>query len=111
MAAASGFPYVDVKSLKVECIMVAVDENDQPIAAVAAHRILESYVWMDQAQHPAVKFAALRDLQPAMVQELRMKGWDEINAFLPPTLLQTFGRRLERSFRWVRNWPSFALRF
>jgi len=111
MAEASGFPYIDPQSLKVEIVMVAVDDKDKPVAAAAAHRIVEIYAWMDQDQHPALKLAELRDLQPAMVRELRAKGYAEAKAFIPPSICVSFGRRLERSFRWVKNWPSFALRF
>lgn len=111
MAAASGFPYVDPKSLKVECVIVVVDDSDTPIAACAAHRIIELYGWFDHAQLPMVKLAALRHMHGAMARELREEGYNEASAFLPPTICERFGRRLERTFSWTRNWPSWAIHF
>ena len=111
MAEASGFPYVDPRGLKVESVIVVADENDQPVMAVAAHRIIELYGWFDVALSPIEKLTALRMAHGAMARELRQLGYNEANAFLPPTICKRFGRRLMRTFGWVENWLSFAVRF
>lgn len=111
IAETSTFPYVDLQSIKVEAVYVAEDEDGNIIAATAAHRIIEIYGWVAKEHHPAVKLAALEALHDAMGRELRQRGYDEANAFLPPVIAKQFGRRLERSFGWVRNWASWALKF
>ena len=99
----SGFPYIEA----IEVYVVA-DEDDQPVMACAPHQIVELYLWVDGAQHPAMRLHALRLLHDAMIPALKAQGIDEVNAFLPPEIERKFGRRLMRSFGWVRNWVSFA---
>ncbi len=107
MAEASGFPYIDPTSDKIEALMVVVDEFDVPVAACAAERIVQLYLWCED-QHPAAKMRALRMLHQEMAPALKAKGYDECNGFFPPQLAASFGRRLERSFGWVRNWTSWC---
>jgi hypothetical protein len=111
MAEASGFPYVYPRGLKVEAVVVAVDETDQLIGAAMAHRLVEIYVLVDKAKHPAESMAALQALDAAMIRELRVKGYDSAECFLPPSIFKIFGRRLRRSFGWVENWPSLCKHF
>lgn len=106
-AKASGYPY---PSNVGDCVCV-VDENDQPIAACSPNMIVELYLWADPDQHPAAKLAAIRALHDSMIPMLRVEGISEVNAFLPPEIAAKFGRRLERTFGWVKNWQSWAKRF
>lgn len=110
MARPTGFPYCAPDGPMVEECMVAVDVNDQPVAAVAAERILQVYGWLRQDMHPAAKMAAIRALHARLAPALLERGYSEVNAFLPPTVCERFGRRLERSFGWVKNWASWAVR-
>jgi hypothetical protein len=110
MAQDSGFPYCAPDGPMVEECMVAVDGDDLPVAAVAAERILQVYGWLRQDIHPAAKMAAIRALHDRLAPALVERGYLEVNAFLPPTICQQFGRRLERSFGWVKNWASWAVR-
>lgn len=102
-AEASGFPYIEPVGATV-----VVDDEDRPIMACAPRRIIELYLWADSCQNPAVKLHAIRLLHDAMTPEMKRLGFDEVNAFLPPSIAEKFGRRLARTFGWVRNWPSFC---
>ena len=111
MAADSGYPYPAPEDAAIEAVHVVVDENDQPVMAAAAKRIIELYLWAGAFDHPAAKLHAVRLLHESMAAELQARGYSEANAFLPPAIARKFGRRLERSFGWVRNWASWAKRF
>lgn len=102
-AAASGFPYIE----PVDAVVV-VDEDDRPIMACAPRQIIELYLWADAGHAPPVKLHALRLLHDSMTPEMKRRGFGEVNAFIPPSIAEQFGRRLARSFGWVRNWPSFC---
>jgi hypothetical protein len=108
----SGFAYdfPDMRGQQIETIQVAVDENDQPVAAVAVERILQIYLFMGDA-HPAAKLRVIRDLHHATSRALILNGYHDANAFLPPAIADRFGRRLMKTFGWVRNWPSFCRKF
>lgn len=107
----SGFEYTFPNFDRMEGALVLTDENDIPLAAVAAERIVQLYLWMDENLHPAAKLRIIRELHQNMTTVLCSKGYHEANAFLPPGLEKSFGRRLMKTFQWVRNWPSFARSF
>jgi len=99
----SGFPYIEPSEA-----WVVADEDDAPVMACAPQQIVELYLWVDRVQHPATRLHALRLLHDAMIPDLKARGIGEVNAFLPPQIDRKFGRRLMRTFGWVRNWASFA---
>jgi hypothetical protein len=109
MAEASGFPYPD--PLKLEAIRVVADDEDRPIMAAGAERLIQAYLWCGDFQRPHAKVFALRLLEEEMIAALRAKGYTSIEAYLPPTVEKQFSRRLERTFGFVRNWPSWNRRF
>lgn len=102
-AKASGFPYIQ----PIEA-MVVVDDEDHPIMACAPNAIIELYLWADPNQHPAAKLYALRMLHETMTPWIKGQGYSEVNAFLPPEIEGKFGRRLMRTFGWVRNFTSYC---
>lgn len=115
MAEAARYPYPNLSDSMIECVYVVVDDDDQPVMACAAERIVQLYLFAPTVAksatvHPAAKLHALRLLHDAMAPELRANGYTEVNAFLPPTIAAKFGRRLMRSFGWVKNWPSWCRR-
>lgn len=112
MAAASGFPYPDLRGPLIEAVMVVADaETDRPLMAFAAKRILEGYLYAGEFKRPLAKLHAINLLHQAMPEVLRAKGYDEINAFLPLRICARFKQRLVKLFRWSENWPSLARRF
>lgn len=104
---ASGFPYPDLNSPLIECIQVVVDDSDTPVAAYIAERIVQSYVLI-QPMAPHAKLHVLRVLHTDIPIILKTFGYTWVEAYIPPELVKRFGRRLERSFGWVRSWPSWT---
>ena len=111
MAKASGFPYESPESPLVEKCLVVVDDEGNVIAATAAKRILELYFWKGEGLSPAASKSVISSLHQAMSVKLRDLGYNSVNVFLAPSICERFGRRLERSYGWVRNWNSWAKGF
>lgn len=111
MAEASGYPYPDVSRETLECIRVVADDDDQPVMAAAAERLLQIYLWCGEFELPHAKMYALRLLHEDMASRLRDLGYHSAEAYIPPTLAEKFSKRLEKSFGWIRNWPSWTKHF
>lgn len=111
MGKLSGFPYLNPTGSMVEACMVAVDELDRPVVAVAAERIVQLYGWFEPSLDPVAKLAVIREMHAALGAELSRRGYESAEAFLPPSICEKFGRRLERSFGWVQNWRSWCFKF
>lgn len=111
IAVKSGFPYPNLDHPHIEAVEVATDSEGHIIMACAAKRLVELYLYVDQDRSSAVKMSAIRQLHQGMAEKLRAKGYDSAEIFIPPAIEKSFGRRLIRSFQWVRNWPSFCKRF
>ena len=109
----SGYAYTfpDLRGPLMESVLVAVDESDIPVAAIAAERIVQAYLLMDEGLHPAAKMRVIRLFHEQLAVELRAKHYKSLEAFLPPSIAESFGRRLMRSFGWVKAWPSFSRSF
>ncbi len=109
----SGFAYdfPDLRGPNMECVLVAVDDNDVPIGAIAAERIVQAYLFLDEVMHPAAKMRIIRQFHEQLAIQLRAKNYHSLEAFLPPPIAESFGKRLMRSFGWVRAWPSFSRSF
>ena len=100
----------DLTGPLMESAIVVEDDAGNLVAACAAERIVQLYLFKGDAA-PAETLAAIRMLHGEMAEELRQKGYGEANAFLPPQVEKSFGRRLIRTFGWVRNWASFCIHF
>ena len=111
MAARSGWEYLDLRGPHMEACVVVVDAQDKPVMAAAAQRIVQLFLWAPAEGRPASKLAAIRLLHGAMATELSKLGYHQADAFLPPAIAQSFGRRLERTFRWLKNWESWTVNF
>ncbi len=107
----SGLKYAfpDLRGPQMEAVLV-IESDGVPVAACAAERILQLYLLVGD-DHPAAKMHYVKSLHEAMPKVLSSKGYHEANCFIPPQLERSFGRRLMRTFHWVRNWPSFARSF
>ena len=107
LAEASGFE-CNPQFPNIESFLVAEDENGSVVVALCAERIPQLYLWVDRSLHPATIHGMIRKFHAAMIPELVAKGYKGAEAFLPPSIAPKFGRRLERSFGWVKNWPSWT---
>ncbi len=106
----SGFAYSfpDLRGPLMESVLVAVDENDVPVAAIAAERIVQAYLLMDEGLHPAAKLRIIRQFHEQLAVDLRAKHYRCLEAFLPPEIADSFGKRLMRTFNWVKAWPCYS---
>lgn len=111
MGATSGYEYLDLRGPHVETAQVVEDEHGEIVAAAAAERIIQLFLWASDRHHAPVKLQAVRLLHETMATELKNLGYSEANSFLPPSLEKQFGRRLEKTFGWHPNWRSWFLRF
>lgn len=112
MAEASGCPYPEcLDNPMIEAISVVVDEKDRPIMACAVERIIQGYLFTSNQGHPAMRLHAMRLLHQEMAGKLRSLGYNSCEAFLPPKLELSFGKRLERCFGWTKNWSSWCRHF
>lgn len=107
----TGFPYPSLDHPHIEAILVVVDSEDKPITAAAAKRLIEIYGWVDSERSPMVLMAAWKILHQSMAETLRAKGYNGCESFIPPQIAKKFGRRLERTWGWIKNWQSWTLRF
>lgn len=110
MAESSGFPYPELGASRLEAVLVVADDDDRPVMAAAAERLVQMYLWCGNFERPHAKVFALRLLHETMSKELKRKGYDSAEAFIPPSLAHRFAKRLEKTFGWVRNWPSWTHR-
>lgn len=101
-----GFPYPDPTSEEMAAIRVVVDEDDRPLMAAGARKLIELYLWCGPIKKPLARMFALRLLHEDMATTLSQLGYHEAEAFLPPPVAQRFARRLQKSFGWRPNWPS-----
>ena len=105
-----GVPYPDLTE-GLEAVLVVADDEDRPVMAAAAKRLVEAYLWCGEFRLPLAKVAAMRLLQTEMERILAGKGYNGVEAFLPPQIAARFGKRLEKTFGWVKNWASWHRRF
>jgi len=113
MYRAAGFDYEfpDLLGPEIEATRVVVDENNRPLMAVSAKRTIELYLFCGKSEHPASALHAIRLLHESMKWALKQKGYSDANAFLPPRIAKSSGRRLQRTFGWLRAWDSYFVRF
>lgn len=111
LAARSGFPYPELNHPHIEAVLVVVDSGDKPIIACAAKRLIELYLYVDGDRSAPVKLAALNLMHRSMAQTLRDKLYSSCDVFIPPQIAEKFGKRLERTWRWAKNWQSWTIRF
>ena len=110
LALASGYPYPNLRGAHIEGVSVVEDEHGNIVAACAAKRLLELYLYCPEGS-AIDKNRAILLLHEHLSTELKSKGYDDANVFIPPSLAKKFGRRLERSFGWIKAWPSWTKRF
>lgn len=103
-----GFPYAFPDLNKMEAVLVVTDENGEPVAAIAAEKLVQLYLLIDPSLHPATAQSTIRLFHKELSKILKIKGYNSVEAFLPPSISAKFGKRLEKSFGWVKNWQSWT---
>lgn len=91
-------------------VMVATDENDVPVQAIAARKTIEVFMLGDPNwRTPAWRMRMLCELQREIHKQMFALGYTDAHAFLPPKVARAFGKRLQRDFGWVPSrWQSFC---
>lgn len=107
MAQRAGYPYPDPTD-SLELIRVVADQDDKPLMAAAGKKLVELFLWPGELERPHASVHALRLLHLDMAETLKVRGYKSAEAFLPPAIADKFGRRLETTFGWKRNWASYG---
>ena len=109
----SGFAYKfpDLTGPMMEAVVVVADEDNRPVAAAIAERLVQVSLLLKGDEHPAAKLHWLKILHTGLATELKKRGYTSVEAFLPPQIENSFGRRLMRTFGWCKNWNSFSRNF
>lgn len=108
----SGAPYPKLDHPHIELVLVVADEEDRPILAVAAKRMVEVFGWFSQESGAELRSEAINLIEGPMIETLKRRGYDCAEVFIPPQLERRgFGRILMEKFGWYRNWTSFGKRF
>ena len=110
LISASNLPYPSLSSPLIETVQVVENDNQEIIAAFIAERMIEGHVVL-RPMLPHAKLHALRLLHESTPEVLREKGYSWINCFLPSPFALSFGRRLERSFGWIKDSQSWRRKF
>lgn len=102
------YPFPDINSFVG--VLVATDENDVPVMAVAARKTVEIYMLGDPNwRTPAWRMRMFSDLHNAMHAAIKALGFTDSHCWLPPSVEKAFGRRLERDFGWIKEkWNSWC---
>ena len=103
LADQTGFSYPNLDDPLIEAVEIVVDSEGIPIMAAVAKRLVETYLYVSPGQSPAVQIEALALLHESLAQRLRELRYNSCEAFLPESVSKKFGRRLERTFGWIRN--------
>jgi len=104
------YPFPDLSHPQFVGIVVAVDENDVPVQAIAARKTVECFMLGDPNwRTPVWRFTAFEMLHHAIHRMMFLQGFTDAHAFLPPRVAKAFGKRLQRDFGWVPStWVSFC---
>lgn len=107
----SGFEYPEPNDVNIEKVLVVVDDEDRPIAAVAAKKLVEVFCWLNPDARAELRLEAIDILHGSMADALRALGYDCVEAFIPPQLARRgFGRILTGRFGWYANLISYGKR-
>lgn len=91
---------------------VIVDEKNRVVMAVGMVPSVEVWLFMDKDwETPGMRMEAFKVIHEWIRKDLKAKGFIQAHAFLPPSLEKQFGRRLTKTFKWVKEfWPCFCRR-
>lgn len=111
MHADSGFAYTMPDQRLIEAAFVVADENDEPVQVAIAERTVQLYLLGKSGGHPMAKMRGIQQLHEALREKLKPLGYKFADAWLPPQIERSFGKRLIRSFGWLRNtWISYSVK-
>jgi hypothetical protein len=91
---------------------VVTDDGGCPIMAAGAKLIPEMTLICAPggSTHALVKVRGLCLLHDQLRDTLAAKGYTEAIASVPPQLERSYGRHLQRHFRWLLSWTTYRIR-
>jgi hypothetical protein len=102
------YPFPDLE--KFVGVVVAVDENDIPVQAIACRKTVEVYFLGDpQWKTPGWRLETFRGLHLAAHDLMLSLGYEDAHCWVPPAVEKAFGRRLQKVFGWKKSvWQCFS---
>ncbi len=103
-----GFDYAlpDVRKMMSAHVLIA---DGQVVQALLAKPTVEMYFLSDpEWRNPAWRLQGLTKLHEVVRLDLNGKGIEQVHAWLPPQIADSFGQRLVRDFGWEKSpWPCY----
>jgi len=102
------YPFPDLE--KFVGVVVAVDENDVPVQAIACRKTVEVYFLGDPHwKTPGWRLETFRRLHLAAHDLMLRLGYTDAHCWVPPAVEKAFGRRLQMIFGWKKSvWQCFS---
>lgn len=103
------YSFPDLMSPEFVEVHVLVNEDDQPVQAVAARRTVETFLLIDkQWGNPWLRWRWFCELHEAVRAMLAGKGYTDMHAWIAPQIERSFGRRLMKLGWSPSTWKVFA---
>lgn len=102
-----GFP--DFLSSQFESAEVVVDASDTLIMVVGAKKAVEMVMICSPKPHVTVRLQGIALLHKKMQEILSRLGYKEASASIPPEIVNTHGRTMQKRFNWLRAWPTYRI--
>lgn len=106
-----GFDYSFPDLLSPEFVDVTVlEDGGRPIMAIASRKTVEAYLFMDKSWGtPAWRQEGFMQVHLAAHKAIKALGFRDAHCWVPPQIVRSFGRRLERVFGWRKSaWDVFS---
>lgn len=87
---------------------IVMEKDSRPVMAMLARMTTEGFLLQDLSHSPETRWEWFKQVQAATFTGLWQAGFEDVHAFLPPNMDNTFGKRLI-STGWVREkWPAYC---
>lgn len=106
-----GFSYQFPNLSEPQFVNIQVAEDDGVVVgAIASRMTVETYLLMDKGwKTPGWRQEILMQLHLSAHKAVKALGYTDANAWVPPEVVKSFGRRLQRVFGWKRSvWEVFS---
>ena len=106
---ASGFPYKFLDPQAPSCIVKkVVCDGEDVVMGAFLRQTTEAYLVTDSKwRSPAWRWAALQQLQADVVAEAVRKGVENAQAFIPPSIVKAYSKRLKMLGWDYQPWACF----
>ena len=102
-----GFP--DFLSDQYEAAEVVVDANDVPLMVVGAKKAVEMVMICNPNPPVIMRMQGIALLHARMQEILSRLGYKDASASIPPSIVETHGRTMQKRFGWLKAWPTYRI--